>query len=88
MTMPVNRRNGRKQAQHMEVMRAIQGVVNPNWRKGNGRPKGSGTAQEKVQEWRQQHPEGHKAECKKDTGLSYPTIRKWWVIPGKEALEE
>ena len=33
-----NKRNGRTQEQHMEVMRAIQTVTNPNWRKGNGRP--------------------------------------------------
>ena len=39
-----NKRNGRTQEQHMEVMRAIQTVTNPNWRKGNGRP----SAQQRV----------------------------------------
>lgn len=33
-----NKRNGRKQKQHCEVMRAIQNITNPNWRDGNGRP--------------------------------------------------
>ena len=43
-----------------------------------GRPKGSGTAQERVYEWRQKHPEGRKADCHRDTGLDPKTIRKWW----------
>ncbi len=43
-----------------------------------GRPKGSGTAEKKVYEWRQQHPEGRKADCHRDTGLDPKTIRKWW----------
>ncbi len=73
-----NKRNGRKQSQHMEVMRAVQNVVNPNWREGNGRPSGSGTAQQTVFAWRQEHPEGRKVDCQRDTGLDPKTIRKWW----------
>ena len=47
-----------------------------------GRPSGSGTAQKTVYEWRQQHPGGTKSHCKRETGLTYPTIRKWWdTIP-------
>lgn len=69
-----NKRNYRKQEQHMAIMRAVQGVVNPNWRDGNGRPsKGS-----IVYEWRQQHPEGRKADCIRETKLSKPTVLKWW----------
>lgn len=74
-----NKRNWRKQTQHMEVMRAIQNVVNPNWREGNGRP----TAERTVLKWRQGHPDGSKKECKDSTGLSYPTIRKWWNREGE-----
>lgn len=75
-----NRRNGRKQADHIKLMNFIREEVNgnKNWREGNGRPKGSGTAEQTVMEWRQEHPEGTKKECKDSTGLSYPTIRKWW----------
>lgn len=43
-----------------------------------GRPKGSGTACNQVYEWRQQHPEGRKADRHRDTGLDPKTIRKWW----------
>lgn len=52
-----------------------------NWREGNGRPKGSGTAQARVYEWRQQHPEGRKADCHRETGLDPKTVRKWWDCP-------
>lgn len=43
-----------------------------------GRPKGSGTKQEIIQEWRRNNPKGTKKECKEQTGLTYPTIRKRW----------
>ena len=69
-----NKRNYRKQEQHMEVMRAIQNVTNPNWRDGNGRkPK-----KEIVTEWRKNKPDGKKIECHRETGLSRVTIDKWW----------
>lgn len=69
-----NKRNYRKQEQHMEVMRAIQNVTNPNWREGNGRkPK-----KDIVQNWRKEHPDGRKADCIRDTGLTKPTVYKWW----------
>lgn len=69
-----NKRNYRKQKQHMEIMRAIQSITNPDWREGNGRkPK-----KDVVQEWRKTHPDGKKAECIKETGLSKPTVYKWW----------
>ena len=76
--IPRNKRNGRKQEQHMQVMRAIQNVVNPDWRNGNGRPKGSGTSELKVKEWRINNPTGSKAQCNRDTKLDPKTIRKWW----------
>ena len=31
-----------------------------------------------VEEWRDQNPNGSKRQCKDETGLTYPTIRKWW----------
>lgn len=78
--IPRNKRNGRPQAVHLARARAVQEIDYPDgeWRKGNGRPRGAGTAQETVQRWRQDNPEGSKKECKEATGLTYPTIRKWW----------
>ena len=83
LSMPANKRNWRKQADHLEIARAIRDIGvrqkgKKDWREGNGRPIGSGTAQVRVQEWRQQHPEGRKVDCHRDTGLDPKTIRKWW----------
>ena len=73
-----NKRNGRKQAVHLKGARAIQ-LINDeangtNWREGNGRK----TKQQEILEWRNLHPDGKKAECIRDTGLSKPTVYKWW----------
>ena len=97
--MPVNKRNFQKQADHLEIARAIRDIKakqqgKKDWREGKavsythldvykrqegkGRPKDSGTAQARVYEWRQQHPEGRKADCHRETGLDPKTVRKWW----------
>ena len=80
LSMPVNKRNWRKQKDHVKMMNLIREEINGNkdWRNKEGRPVGSGTAQGRVQEWRQQHPKGRKADCHRDTGLDPKTIRKWW----------
>ena len=76
LSMPVNKRNGRKQSEHLGRARVLQAYDDPDgmWRNKDGRP----TAQAKVQEWRRQHPDGRKADCHRDTGLDPKTIRKWW----------
>ncbi|MEO2788388.1 hypothetical protein ABHB30_23475, partial [Flavonifractor plautii] len=76
LTMPVNKRNWRKQAEHLRRARAVQMVDYPNF-EWAGRP----SAQDRVYEWRQQNPEGRKADCHRDTGLDPKTIRKWWNCP-------
>lgn len=75
-----NKRNGRNQADHIKLMNFVRDEINGNkaWRKGNGRPKGSSSAKNKVYEWRQLHLEGKKIECERETGLSRPTVLKWW----------
>ena len=80
LSMPVNKRNWRKRKEHIKMMNLIREEVNGNkdWRNKDGRPKGSGTAQRRVFEWRQQHPEGRKADCHRETGLDPKTVRKWW----------
>lgn len=82
-----NKRNGRKQADHVKLMNFVRDELNHNvnWREGNGRPKGSGTAANKVYEWRQQHPDGKKIECERETGMSRHTVLKWWdYVPPKK----
>lgn len=70
------KRNGRKQAVHLERARAVQNIDYPGgeWREGNGRK----SKMEIVREWRLSHPEGKKADCIRDTGLSKPTVYRWW----------
>lgn len=78
-----NKRNGRKLDQHIKMVNSLRvmrrDVLGENEYKNNGRPKGSGTAQDKVVQWQQEHPNGSKADCIKDTGLSKPTVYKWWT---------
>ena len=81
-----NRRNYLKQNQHLYLARRrkedmkMLGIM----MKGKeGRPIGSGTAEQTVLEWRQQHPEGRKVDCIRETGLTKPTVYKWWNQKGE-----
>lgn len=77
MTMPVNKRNWLKQNQHLYLARRRKEdmkAVGISMKAAEGRP----TAEKLVHEWRQQHPEGRKADCIRETGLSKPTVYKWW----------
>lgn len=75
-----NKRNGRKQADHIKLMNFVRDEINgnKNWRKGNGRPKGSGTAEKKVAAYRAKHPEASVTEVAKALKISRPTVYKWW----------
>ena len=39
---------------------------------------GAPTKQEQVKQWRNDNPNGTKAQCIRDTGISKPTVYKWW----------
>ena len=73
LSMPVNKRNWRNQEQHLQFARGIREIKSKLGEDvtGGGR----------VLTWRQQHPEGRKADCHRDTGLDPKTIRKWWDKP-------
>lgn len=76
ISVPPNKRNGRKQEQHIKIMNAIRDIEHPDgeWRNKDGRPEKSKI----VEEWRKGHPDGRKADCIRETGLSKPTVYKWW----------
>ena len=80
IAMPASKRNGRKQAEHLERARLVQTLDYPNgaWRNKEGRPKGNGDKSKIVEEWKRQHPDGKKVDCIRETGLSKPTVYKWW----------
>ena len=75
-----NKRNFRKQKQHLKIMSAVRDVLHPEgeWRNKDGRPKGSGTAEQKVAEYRAEHPEDSVTEVARALGISRPTVYKWW----------
>ncbi len=78
-TIPRNRRNGRKRAVHVKLMNFIRDEKNIDWRYHGGRP----TALKSIQEFKRKNPYGTKADCQRETKISYPTIRKWWdLVPG------
>lgn len=44
----------------------------------NGEIKGRPNKAKIVEEWRKVHPDGKKVDCIHDTGLSKPTVYRWW----------
>lgn len=81
-----NRRNYLKQNQHLYLARRRKEdmkMLGITMKGKEGRPIGSGTAEQTVLEWRQQHPEGRKVDCIRETGLTKPTVYKWWNQEGK-----
>lgn len=83
-----NKRNYRKQPEHMKIISAIRDIVKPDWRNKDGRPKGSGTKAKIIQQWRKANPEGRKIDCERATGLSRHTVLKWWDYTPKTIKEQ
>ena len=69
-----NRRNYRKQEEHLKGARALRDIHNPNWRDKNGRK----SKEKIIKEWRLKNPLGRKIDCIRETGLSKMTVYKWW----------
>lgn len=76
LSIPANKRNGRKQEQHMQIISAIRDVIYPDgsWRVGNGRP----SAERIIKEFLVKNPDARKCDVIKGTGLSKPTVYKWY----------
>lgn len=82
------KRNGQKQADHLEEARAIRDIrmrrQGKKWTDGNGRP----SAAVKVQDWQAANPHGRKCDCIRATGLSRPTVDRWWKKELEDSLGE
>ena len=87
------KRNHRSQQDHLEAesVRDSQGQVVENpcranreralqTMRDNGAIMGRPHKQAIVLEWRAAHPGGTKADCIRDTGLTKPTVYKWWAM--------
>mgnify|MGYP003287640817 CR=1 FL=1 len=90
---PPAKRNGRKRKEHLQADRVKneQGRMVRNVCKlhrediledmrANGEIPGRPSKQQQVQEWRKNNPRGKKIDCQKETGLSRPTVLKWWDL--------
>ncbi len=74
-----NKRNYRKQDQHLKIARATRDIIHENWRKGNGRPKGSGTKEQLIKDFLVEHKEENLSvtEIAKRLNVSRPTVYKY-----------
>ena len=69
------KRNGRKREVHLQIARAVRDILHPEgWGNTAGKPRKIDI----VKAWRAEHPEGKKADCIRETGLSKPTVYRWW----------
>lgn len=77
---PPAKRNGRSRHDHISMSNRLRKIKQDEYgiEYGGGRPAGSGTKQAIVQQWQLEHPDGKKADCIRDTGLTKPTVYKWW----------
>ena len=74
-----NKRNGRDQKVHLRRIRALQESDYPDgaWREGNGRKDKS----EIVRHWQENHIGcNNQSLCARETGLTRPTVKKWWNV--------
>ena len=78
--IPPNKRNYRKQLLHLKIARANKNILKEAGEIREGRPKGAGIKENIVINWRVENPQGNKAQCIKDTGLSKKTVYKYWDI--------
>lgn len=74
-----NKRNGRKQKEHIKYMNTIRKfkieMGETQLKGGSGAP----TKENIVKEWQEQNPKGTQYRCAKETGLSVNTVKKWWL---------
>ncbi len=86
-----NKRNGRTQYSHLHDPIHMNADGKPSinqcksnrdlvlqFMRDNGKIEGRPTKEEIVANWRKEHPNGKKADCIRDTGLTKPTVYKWW----------
>lgn len=85
--LPRNKRNGRKQALHLELARGNKEILK---KAGELKPEGRPPRPSKllgVVLWQAKHPNGTKMECHRETGISRPTIDKYWNKADKEHMK-
>ncbi len=76
------KRNGRTRAEHLKIARYIRDEINrkkDSWREGNGRPKGSGSKEQLILDFLDEHKDENLSitEIAKRLGVSRPTVYKY-----------
>lgn len=74
----VNRETGRPMINSCKVNRDMTLQYMRENGQIHGRPPGSNSKREAIKAWRADNPGGTKMECHRATGISRPTIDKWW----------
>ena len=73
-----NKRNGQRQADHLEEARAIRDIRSRRrgeaWDAHNGRK----SKQNIIEAWQRDNPTGRKADCIRATGCDRKTVSKYW----------
>lgn len=81
MAIPKNKRNYRKQPQHMEYLNGLRkmrrDVLGENEYENSGRPKGSGEKCELIRSYAREHPGASHSGISKALGVSRSTVIKW-----------
>lgn len=75
--IPPNKRNYRPQEEHLKLARYIRDELNgkkDTWQNKDGRP----TMEQIVRDYLIEHPDARKCDIIKETGLSKPTVYKWY----------
>ena len=82
IAIPPTPRNHNKQEWHLEDIREKKEKMKRRgqpFKNPEGRPKGSGTAQEKVAAYRADHPDASVTEVARALQISRTTVYKWWT---------
>lgn len=72
-----NKRNYQKQEWHLEDIRSKKANMKRRGQKFKN-PEGRPSKEQIVKQWKIENPNGKKADCIRDTGLTKPTVYKWW----------
>ena len=84
VSMPANKRNERKREIHLKSLNAIRKFRRDELKEdeyqNKSKPKGSGTKEEFIKEYRKNNQNLTMYRCPKDTGLSKNTIKKYWKL--------
>ena len=69
------KRNGRTREAHLKRARALLKMALED---GEYIPIGRPKKEDIVRKWQEEHPDGRKVDCHRETGLSRVTITKYW----------